>query len=350
MCIPSVTGLAEQRHGQPNVWIDVSEDLLDDAVVRTIDRPEIVHDVILDTPLSGTGTVHAVSDLVIEPHADRAVFKIVVSGQIDTSTIGRSGPARVHSHTITSFDAEKKLVLDGHGLTVLPAACEADARIIEGRVVAAKAGLGSRIVRRVGQRRWQGVRDSAEREVAEHAQQRVKAAIDREAGELLERLDRLALAPMLALAGGHDGKPGLRFRSEKGVLRIGLVFGPTGASSDSPPYDGHRFVAVHLHSTLVEQLAARGWNRDPGDYFLLGRISPSLAWVDHIGATRRAGAVVWRWVDQTIDARPTLNGISLRDGRWGILVPSGLGSEWLSVKWQPVEGQQLAVQPRPQSN
>jgi hypothetical protein len=337
------------QHGQPNVWIDVSEYLLDGVVERTIDRPEIVKDVILGTPLSGTGTVHAVSDLVIDPHDDHAAFKIIVSGHIDTNTISRSGPARVHSHTVTSFEAEKKLVLDRNGLTVLPADCEASARTIDSRVVPVKGGLSGRIVRRVGQRRWQGLRESAEREVAEHAQQQVMAAVDEEADDLLKQLDRVIVAPMLALAAGQDANPGLRFCSGKGILRIGLILGSSKTASEAPPYDDHRFVTVHVHSSLVEQLSTSGWNKDPGDYFLLARIDPSLAWLDRIGATRRALGMAWRWVDETIDARPTLNGIRLRDGQWGVLVPSGLGREWLSVKWQPAEGERLAGQPSSQA-
>ncbi|HQU45850.1 MAG: hypothetical protein B7Z73_10020, partial [Planctomycetia bacterium 21-64-5] len=170
-----------QYYSHPNVWFDISEDYLEQSVVQRIDRWEHVQNVILGTPVSGRGRLRAASELVIEPYPNQARLRIVVRGTLDTDTVGRTGPARISTRAVTSFRAEKLLLLGGAGLKVLPSVCVANTRTLASNVAAARRGLGAGLVRRIAQRRWQAVREAAERDSARQAETQLKAALDREA-------------------------------------------------------------------------------------------------------------------------------------------------------------------------
>jgi hypothetical protein len=364
-----------QYYSYPNVWIDISEDVLDDPVARTVDRLEAVSDVILGTPLSGGGRLRAVSDLVVEPHAELAILKIVVQGDVRTQTIGRNGPARIHSLAVTRFRAQKQLYVESTGLRVLPTECTAETRTLRSSVSAEMAGLRGRIVLRVGARRWEASRGAADQEAARHVEQKVCTEVDRQADELIRRLDRLVIAPMLALASGSSAShpPQLRFCTEERVLRIGVVQGFLGAPPGHPALDTERRFAVRVHSSLLGHLSPPTW----ADVLAIipSNVSACLTSLHRAGTAGRAsltnvtqflglaartdGSAVrialvdrlpwrdlaWRWIAGLVVPRLSQDGIVLRDGRWGTLVPAGLGGDWISLEWRPLVRQELSARP-----
>lgn len=317
-----LTAAVREYFGHPNVWFDISEDLLDDSVVRRIERHEELRDVIQATPLTGRGVLRGATDLVIEPQGDRALLRIVFIGRLDAHTLGRNGPATVRSHSLTTFRAEKLLVLDGNGLQAIPAVCTAQTQTLDSNIDAVRPGLGSRLIRRLGARRWGAVQAAAERESAQHAEVQIVAAVDREADELIKRLDRLAVAPMLALAGGQANNARIRFCSNQRMLRIGAIYGPLGAPPGRPKCDEHRSFTVNVHSALYHRLSSQ-----------LAAVSPNSAIANHWNS------LAWNWIDRMVMPRLMPYGISLRGGEWGTLVPVSLAGDWLAVEWQADPGE-----------
>ncbi|HET6881651.1 MAG TPA: hypothetical protein VFI31_15915, partial [Pirellulales bacterium] len=215
-------------YGHANVWVDVSENLLDTAVEGSIDRWDPIDTIILGTPVAGKGKVEAVRTLEIQPGANAAVLKIVVDGVINGNTVGRRGAAEIISHTLTRFRTEKSLVLSPTGLTLLPTVCEARTQTIESSVTAKKPGLRGRILERVARRRSQELRSAADDESSQHARGRLLKAVDDEAETLVKRINRVAVLPML-LIGYATGGGQIEIYSERRVLRIGAIVGPLGA-------------------------------------------------------------------------------------------------------------------------
>lgn len=331
----SLVSAIRQYFGHPNLWIDVSEKLLDDTVVRTIDRSERVNDVILGTPVTGTARVRAVSDLVVEPNLNRAVLKIVLDGALDVESVGRHGPARIYTRTHTPFRAEKKIVLDGRGLTVLPTVSHAEAHTVDVRVVAAKDGLGARMVRRVGERRWQALRDEAERESSRHAERDVRRAVDREAGDLIERIDHLAVRPILSMTAGSPTNGQLRFSTANRVLRVGAVVGSLGAPPGRPACDDEQLFTVRVHSTLANRWSSPATTSGRAESFSLASVNPAFAGLVAFDAKRGLRETAWQWVRRSVAPSVTLEGVSLRNGRWGTLAPMAIVGEWPGVEWRP---------------
>jgi hypothetical protein len=354
----SLVDAVRDYYGHPNVWIDVSQELLDDRIARRIERTEPVSDVILGAAVSGSGHLRATSSLLIEASSERAVLKIAVRGQVDARTTGRKGPARIHSHSTTTFHAEKRLVIEETGLRTLPTVCKAETSAVSSDVSTAARGLLGRVVGGVVQRRWQASREAARQEAARHIEKQVADAVDREADEFVGRFERFVIAPIVGLANGGSTEARIRFCSQQGVLRIGVRRGPLGAPPGIPPVDPERLLTVRLHSSLVNRMGsfalseavAPGYLKELSLFMPLrafeGLVSPparllpsfsrTSSWPPPIFGERPWRGLALKWLGQTVGPRFDFGGIVLRDGRWGRLTPGELGGEWPLLGWHPV--------------
>ncbi|HVX14914.1 MAG TPA: hypothetical protein VHC22_27235 [Pirellulales bacterium] len=369
-------------YGHPNVWIDLSEDLLDDSVAGQIESREAIQNVILGTPVTGEGKLRAVRTLAIEPRQDMALLKIMIQGSIDSNTVGRSGPVRIDSHCLTEFRAEKAILLSAGGVRLLPAECNAETRTLSSQVSSHVGGLRGRVVRRVGQRRSEELRWAADQESSRHARQRLIKSVDERAEAVRERLESLASLSILTLK--HlSGSSHVVVCSERDVLRFGTIVGPLGAPPGGPRCDARRLATIHFHDSLANRLA-RGAGGELVQAGLANHLQPAFGLLapakTYVGGERSAllylvgnppaaprrwlGPALpdtWRpqtlllgWLKRTFDPRLTANGVSLRGGRWGIIsaassrgAPEGpetpgrastdVGNgKWLGVEWRPV--------------
>lgn len=305
---PLVTAV-RSYYGHPNLWIDISADLLDDSIRGEIDRWDTIDTVILDTPVKGKGRVQALRELVVEPQPDAAVLKIVIEGTIDSHTVGLRGSAHIKSHAMTSFRAEKPLLLTPTGLTILPTVCHAETETLESEVTSNKAGLRGWIVRRVGGRRSKKLRAAADQESSLQAQKRLLECVDREAEMLVKRLDRLAILPLTALSAFTGGNP-LTICCEGRVVRIGATVGALGAPPVRPACDDRQLLTVRVHDALVRRRSAAAPR-------------PLVS-----------GPFGWQFAMRTLRPRLTAAGVTLREGDWGTILPVGLG-QWLALEWRP---------------
>lgn len=352
-------------YGHPNVWIDVSQRTLASGVEGALERTIAVEDSILGTTVRGKGTTKATKALIFAPHDERAVLRLHVRGTIDTATLGRNGPARIHSRARTTFRAEKDFWLSEEGLKALPTVCVAETTTLAAKVSAAAPGVRGRIVKRVAQRQVRQKGAEADQIAARHAEDEIRELVDQEASELVARIDRCAIAPLLSLADGSAGPVRLRFCSGKGLLRIGVVLGPLGAPPEEPNLPLDSGLALRWHSSVGERLMQYRAMK-----VIMASLQPRNPLAERLGAivptrlAKRAGT----WSQQLVPASPvttnhlqprsqtpeftarienalqlclheflepglTTDGIALRDGRWGTLAPGGPGFEWVSVAW-----------------
>ncbi len=377
--VPFVSAVRDY-YGHPNVWIDLSEDLLDDSVAGLIESRELIQNVIVGTPVTGQGKLRAVRTLAIEPREDKAVLKIVIQGSIDSSTVGHNGPVRIDSHSLTKFRAEKAILLSAEGVRLLPAVCDAETRTLSSRVSTDVAGLRGRIIRRVGQRRSEELWWAAERESSQHARHRLTKSVDERAEAVRERLETLAALSILTLK-NLSGSSSVAVCSEQDMLRFGSIVGPLGAPPGRPRCDAARLATVHIHDSLAKRLS-RGSGGDLVRAGLAAPMQPAfslLATVKgyaiggehaappvHLIGNATAGSRSWQilpdswrpqtmligWVKRTFDPRLTADGVSLRDGRWGTISPASRGARegagladrgsleasngrWLGAEWRP---------------
>lgn len=367
-----VVAAVRDYYGHPNLWIDVSERTLAGGVEGAIERTIVVEDSILGTDVRGHGTTKATKSLIFAPHAERAVLRLRVSGTIDTMTLGRNGPARIHGRARTTFRAEKDFWLTADGLRALPADCTAETTTLSANIQSASPGVRGRIVKRVAQRQVRQQQAEADQIAARHAEDEIRDLVDQEASELVSQIDRCAIAPLLELAKDTGGSVRLHFCSGEGLLRIGAVVGPLGAPPGEPNLPLDSGLALRWHSTLGER-----WMESPLVKTFMASLQPSNPLTERLGAivpanfVRTAGAwsqqlvqaagsspaepetsplssssllsgkrleeALERWLNQTFDPEITARGIALRGGRLGTVAPGGPGSDWLSVAWSTPE-------------
>lgn len=356
-------------YGHPNVWVDISERTLASGVEGPIERTLAVEDVILGTQVRGNGNTKATKTLIFVPHAERAILRLRVSGAIDTTTVGRNGPARIHSRARTTYRAEKDYWLSEGGLKALPTICTAETTTLSASVSAASPGVRGRIVKRVAQRQVRQQQAVADQIAARHAEDEIRELVDQEASELVGRIERCAIAPLLSLAKGSAGSMRLRFCSAPGRLRIGVVVGPLGAPPEEPTLPLEAGLALRWHSSVGERLmqyravkivmdsvqpnnplterlgaivpvrlakTAGTWSQQ------LVQAPPTATGVSESAAeplalTARFEDALQRYLHELFDPQITTSGIAFRDGHWGTLSPGGPGFEWLSVAWNSPE-------------
>jgi hypothetical protein len=381
---PMVTAV-RQYYGQPNIWIDISEAALVQAVESAIDREAAVSDQILGTAITGRARTRATTRLAVVPHREQARMTLTVTGTIDSQTVGSNGPARIHNRSLVRFRAEKKIVLDALGMRASPAVCTAETNTYAAEPTAVVPGVRGWVVRRVAARRVRRLRGQADEIASRHAERRIATLIDREADEQLREISQLAIDPLMGLAGGDRSR--LRFSSAAGVLRIGAIAGPLGAPPHTATFARQHPYSLRLHSTLLMRLR----NHPLADVAVaslgLGDgLANAVAWVFPTARTAARGDAKssgggWRtalaqvagaqptigaqaltaqpifyrleldrllggWLNWAFDPRIGEQGIALRQGQLGTLSPVGLASDWPTMGWSPPAAEpRLALDP-----
>ncbi|HET6883778.1 MAG TPA: hypothetical protein VFI31_26735, partial [Pirellulales bacterium] len=123
-----------------------------------------------------------------------------------------------------------------------------------------------------------------------------------------------------------------------------------GAPPSRPPCEERRLVALRIH----ESLARRLMNRVIGDDFparltnpfepavLFGSIenlafgSNAVSW-SAWPAPKEWRSQSWAWglVRDSLAPQLTSDGVTLREGRWGTILPVSLAGEWWAAEWRP---------------
>ena len=147
--------------GQPNVHIDVHENLLAPAVNRPIDQPMAVDEVVLGTRVRGSAHTRGNVRLDFVPSPDRAAFDIVLDATNVSTTQGSQGPVTVRSRGVTSLDARRRLFLDPDTAFAAPVQASADTdSTITGLSINKR--FGRRLIQRIASRKIAETKPKAE--------------------------------------------------------------------------------------------------------------------------------------------------------------------------------------------
>ena len=147
--------------GQPNVLIDVHENLLAPAVNRPIDQPMAVDEVVLGTRVRGSAHTRGNVRLDFVPSSDRAAFDIVLDATNVSTTQGSQGPVTVRSRGVTSLDARRRLFLDPDTAFAAPVQASADTEsTITGMSINKR--FGRRLIQRIANRKIAETKPKAE--------------------------------------------------------------------------------------------------------------------------------------------------------------------------------------------
>lgn len=243
---------------EPNLVAQVSENFVNAGMERDVNQNEPVSDCILGTSISGQG--HTTGDVTIKliPNSEAGVLETVFTGTTQTQTLGVNGPARIRSAGTTQFEATKKLLLDAGGIRTYTAQAEAQTRT-RTLGVSSSSRLGGRLIARIASRKVAEQKGVGERIAGRHAaaqiSERFNAQVDDElGGENAGLFDRLR-AP---LARRNALPQQLDISTTDKALQVVWLQGMAGigAPTAAPKLEGNPDVAVRVHETMINNLAA----------------------------------------------------------------------------------------------
>jgi hypothetical protein len=252
--------LVRRRSEQPNLLVDASRDMVAVGIERPVDDVSPVTDLILGTSIYGTGRTVGQVRLELVPNPHRASFDTLLSGTTYTRTVGYNGPAIIYATGATGISARKRLEMDLHGPEGRPSTTAARTSTTITGVSSSRDGCMGKIVERVASKRAASSKSQAEWIGARHAEQRLARRVDDEAQGLLTKARQNYLQkfrnPLL-----RRGEFPQRFEMSTTADSVSLVSlaanaAQLGAPTPPPPLADRHALAVRLHESLVNNLAA----------------------------------------------------------------------------------------------
>jgi len=171
----SIVAAVRGAMAQPNIHLEVHENLLAGSVNRPIDQIMPVDDVVLGTRIRGSGRTTGNVRLDFVPSADRAVFDLVLDAQNVSNTHGSQGPVTVHTRGVTEIDASRRIFIAGDGGSVtsspVQASASADTHVTG---IGVNKRFGKRLIRRIASRKVAETKPRAEAIAEAKARERVR--------------------------------------------------------------------------------------------------------------------------------------------------------------------------------
>jgi len=243
---------------KPNLVIEVSEGFVDAGMGRGVDECDPVSDCILGTAISGTGHTTGSVHIDLVSNEEVAAINTVFVGNTHTRTIGINGPVQINSLGNTRFEATKRLLLDAGGLRYYRARTDAQTRT-RTLGISSRRRLGSRLIERIASRKVAEQKGNGERIAGRHAATQIGDRVDAQvaeqvSGEQAGLLDRLR-APLIR----RNALPQqLDFSTTDDALHVHWLqaMAGIGAPTASPVVEGKPDVAIRVHESMINNLAA----------------------------------------------------------------------------------------------
>ncbi|MDZ4781867.1 MAG: hypothetical protein SGJ19_16575 [Planctomycetia bacterium] len=198
---PRVVWAVRRHFAQPNLNLHASQAFLTKALARDVDDVAPVRDMILGTDIHGTGRTIGRSEIVSVPSAQHAMLRLMLHGTTYTKTVGYNGPVQIHSSGATKIDGQKTLILRPDGLYAGPSQADAETHTKINGITTRRHGPIGKFILKAANKRAAQSKAQAERIAARHAEERIRARLDSEAGARLteanERYQAKFVAPLM---------------------------------------------------------------------------------------------------------------------------------------------------------
>jgi len=224
---------------------------------RQIDFQTPVRDVILGTPVSGVARIVGRPQVKLEPSSDRARFKVVFNGTVYSRTVGQSGPATIHGHSVTRFTATKEVVFEpGKGFYAKEPRLEATTQCFTDRIDSTRGGLIGRIVQRRAAAEVASKQATLTAIARQRAMGRIAAAFEKHMEERLARLNKaVEFQIVMAEFRTREGNRRLRASTTATHLELADVIHNNEAAIELPILAasgaGNRPVEIWVHGSVV---------------------------------------------------------------------------------------------------
>jgi len=240
-------------YSRPNLFLDVSEAMMQAGVDQNVDETAAVNEVILGTRVRGKARLTGAVTLDLVANDQHAALDILLKGSTISDSVGTNGPVRVFSRGYTSVAAKKSLTLDAMGLSGRPATARCSTRTRIGNVEA------GRLIKHVAMKRIEQTQPEAEAIASRRAAGKIASSVDERSKDLLGDAntafaDKFRLP--LVRRGGFPQQ--LHFQTTDDALQVTMLqaAGDQLAAPNAPPALAGKFdLAVRMHESLVGNLS-----------------------------------------------------------------------------------------------
>jgi hypothetical protein len=179
-------------------------------------------------------TGNVVVEMIPDSQAENPVFLVRLTGTIQCKTVGRNGPAIIHSRTNSNFICERAIRFNGEsGFVPLASKVTANPRIQFDNFLSDRGGLRGRIISRAASRRAEESRAQVTQIVRSIQEEELKKIFDSQLSENIASLNRkLQLARLLGPLLGQRTQLRMAAVAAPEGLKIG--FAPANTTSPLP--------------------------------------------------------------------------------------------------------------------
>jgi hypothetical protein len=242
---------------RPNLFLDVSEGVLQSAVTKRETLESAVRDVILGTTYVGSSTTSSITGLDLVANRDGVSTRYTYEGEAQIRTNGYNQGATVRTSSVSTFRGEKLLNLTTVGITMSPASATAvnRSRILD---VSTSRVLGNRVARN---RAYQQ-KNATERQVGQRTAALVRQEMDTYFRDLVKSSrDTFVRRFRIPLHARNAFPEVVSLTSTDLRARMSLLVANSGqlSTTTSPPevlsQEAEADVVCQLHESLVNNLA-----------------------------------------------------------------------------------------------
>ena len=240
-------------YSHPNLFLEVSELLMQAGIDQNVDETAAVNEVILGTRIRGNARLTGAVTLDLVANDQHAAMDILLNGSTVSDSVGTNGPVRIFSRGFTSVAAKKSLTLDETGISDRPATARCSTRTRIGKVEA------GRVAKHIAMKRIQQSTPQAEVIASRRAAGKIASSVDERSNDLLGDANTTFADKFRLPLVRRGGFPQLmQFRTTDDALQVTMLQAGRDqlAAPNTPPALTGKFdLAVRLHESLVGNLS-----------------------------------------------------------------------------------------------
>lgn len=293
---PQLVSAIESQINRPNLFVRVSENLVNRTAQRPVSNQQPVVDCILGTSIRGTANTFGTVTFDALPSDQQIVMNAVFTGQTASRTVGYQKPVKIYSTGTTTFRSTKQLLFSDEAFFVTPATADALTRTRINSIRKTGGKFGRRLVEKIAWKRAGESKSQAERIAASHAEVKIEKGLDEQVFPAMFNGRKMYLAKVITPLLRRDLVPGyLRMHSTDHDLRIDATIARStqlgSATSPEPLQLGHDF-SVQIHDSAVNNylpLALAGVTLSQDEADMPQKVTGDApAWLKKVQNARRA--------------------------------------------------------------
>ncbi len=217
----------------PNmIYVRLSGPFLQRMAWHDVFHNSVIDDQILNAHVIGAAHTTGHTEFKLLSRTQAGLAELRLFGTTHTSTIGYSGPVRIHSTGQTEFQSTKCIWIDAQGIHTSPACTTAQAHTTVNNIETTLPRLRGRISLRIAGQRVAESHGQSEQIAAQHTAQRVNTRFDATTNDQVNQLWKKTSDHLAALSADNPLRPrSIQASSSEQALQL-VVY---GGQSDSQP-------------------------------------------------------------------------------------------------------------------